>query len=336
MRERALKYLACPECGGELASTEAQHAGDHIMTGTLICLHCSAGWPIRNGVPRFVDSVDAVEGRTAAAFGYEWNRYAELADRYRAQFLDWIRPVEPSFFQDRVVLEGGCGKGRHTSLVAGFGARDVIGIDLGDAVDAAFANTRDLPNAHIVQADLKRPPVKRVFDYAFSVGVLHHLPVPQEGFRSLVARVRPGGWISAWVYGREGNGWIVNLVSPVRERLTSRMPHAVLDVLSGLLTIPLFAATRLVYGPTGGRVAGRRLPYGKYLSYIAPFPFREQRSIVFDHLVAPVAHYIPHDEFARWFRDAGLREVRIEPHNQNSWRGFARVVGSVTQSGERP
>lgn len=336
MRERALQYLACPDCGGDLAVIETRRKDDHILSGSLLCDSCSAGWPITNGVPRFVGAVDAVEKRTAEAFGYEWTRYAELADRYRAQFLDWIRPVEPSFFEDRTVLEGGCGKGRHTRLVAGFGARDIVGIDLGEAVDSAFANTLDLPNAHIVQADLKRPPVKPVFDYAFSIGVLHHLPVPREGFHALVSRLRPGGSISAWVYGREGNGWIVHLVSPIREHVTSRMPHALLDALSAAVTVPLFAATRLLYGPTGGRLAGRALPYGDYLSYIAPFPFREQRSIVFDHLVAPVAHYIPREEFAAWFREAGLDQVRIQRHNRNSWRGFARIDGNPPPSGDRP
>jgi SAM-dependent methyltransferase len=273
--------------------------------------------------------VDAVEQETAEAFGYEWTRYSELADRYRRQFLDWIRPVDADFFRGRAVLEGGCGKGRHTALAASFGALDVVGVDLSRAVDAAYANTRHLPNVHIVQADLKSAPVKRRFDYAFSVGVLHHLPDPEAGFQALVSKLRPGGHVSAWVYGLEGNGWIVHGVTPVREHVTSRMPYGLLDALSAAITVPLYAATKLVYGPSGGRLLGRRLPYGDYLAYIAGFPFREQRTIVFDHLVAPVAHYIARDEFDGWFERAGLEGVSIEQHNANSWRGFARVPADV-------
>ncbi|MGD8276566.1 MAG: methyltransferase domain-containing protein [Gemmatimonadota bacterium] len=323
MRERLLQYLACPDCGGDLALNATERDAVHVVTGTLRCDECRAEFPVRRGVPRFAGSVAALEEKTAAAFGYEWTRYAELADRYRQQFFDWIRPVTPAFLADRAVLEGGCGKGRHTSVVAESGARDVVAIDLGEAVESAFANTRDLPNAHIVQGDIKRPPVKPVFDYAFSVGVLHHLPVPEDGFHALVSRLRPGGHISAWVYGREGNGWIVHIVSPLRQHVTSRMPHGILDAMSALLTVPLFLATRLLYGPTGGKLLGLRLPYGEYLSYIAPFPYREQRSIVFDHLVAPVAYYIPREEFAAWFERAGLESPSIEHHNANSWRGFA-------------
>jgi SAM-dependent methyltransferase len=182
---------------------------------------------------------------------------------------------------------------------------------------------------HIVQADLNAPPVKRVFDYAFSVGVLHHLPDPERGFQALVSRLHEAGSVSAWVYGREGNGWIVHFVSPLRERVTSRLPHALLEVLANALTVPLFAATRLLYGPARGRLLGVRLPYGEYFSYIAPFPFREQRHIVFDHLVAPVAFYVRREELAGWFARAGLADVRIEPHNANSWRGFGSVPAPV-------
>jgi hypothetical protein len=95
--------------------------------------------------------------------------------------------------------------------------------------------------------------------------------------------------------------------------------------MSAGLTVPLFAATRLLYGPTRGRLLGMRLPYGEYLSYIAPFPWREQRSIVFDHLVAPVAYYIARGEFEKWFERAGLDDAHIEHHNANSWRGHAQV-----------
>jgi hypothetical protein len=45
------------------------------------------------------------------------------------------------------------------------------------------------------------------------VGVLHHLPDPGAGFKSLVSKVKPGGHVSAWIYGAENNGWIDNAVN---------------------------------------------------------------------------------------------------------------------------
>jgi len=325
LRERLLPYLACPACRSDLGLSAQDCQRDHVMTGVLTCTGCRAAYPIRDGIPRLGTAVEHLEERTAAAFGHEWTVYNHLVDHYRTQFLDWIRPVDERFFRGRAVLEGGCGKGRHTALAAEFGATDVVAIDLGVAVEPAFANTRHLPNAHVVQADLKRPPVKRVFDYAYSIGVLHHLPDPEAGFQALASCVRPGGAVSAWVYGREGNGWIVHLVSPVRTNITSRMPHGLLNAFSVVLTIPLFLVTKLVYRPATGTALGTRLPYGEYLRYISRFPYREQRLILFDHLVAPVAHYLRRDEFLTWFERAGLEHPRIAHHNGNSWRGFAYV-----------
>lgn len=321
MKERVLQYLACPQCGGEVHLAATRRDGLEIMAGTLTCVGCTRVFPIVRGIPRFAEDVTEIEVDTAAGFGYQWNKYSDLTDRYRKQFLDWLAPVDADFFKGKAVLEGGCGKGRHSILAGEFGARDVVSMDLGVAVEAAFANTRHLSNVHIIQADLNRPPVRPAFDYAFSVGVLHHIPEPERGFRALVSKVKPGGHMSAWVYGREGNGWIVHGVSPIRENVTSKMPRGLLDVVAGALTVPLFAATRLVYGP----LKGKGLPYGEYLSYIAEFPFREQRLIVFDHLVTPIAFYISRDEFAGWFARAGMQDVNIEQHNGNSWRGFARV-----------
>ena len=325
MKDSLLPLLACPACQGDLAMSITRRDPAEVMEGSLTCTACALSYPIERGVPRFAQEVTEVQERTADAFGYEWTRYSELAARYRQQYLDWIRPIEPAFFAGKNVLEGGCGKGRHTALAAEFGAANVVAIDLSEAVDAAYANTRHLPNAHIVQGDLNHPPVKRVFDYAFSIGVLHHLPDPERGFHALVSKLRDDGAISAWVYGREGNGWIVHVVTPIREHVTSHLPHVVLDGLSALLTVPLFTATKLLYRPARGTAAEKKLPYGPYLAYISDFPFREQRSIVFDHLVAPVAYYLRRDEFKAWFDRAGMKDIRIEHHNANSWRGFGRV-----------
>ncbi|HSL68849.1 MAG TPA: methyltransferase domain-containing protein [Longimicrobiales bacterium] len=331
MKTALLDWLACPACHGDLQLESTKRDGAEIMEGQLRCTGCAQRYPVAGGVPRFAETMREIEERTAQAFGYEWTRYSELAQRYRQQFLDWIRPVTPEFFRNRLVLEGGCGKGRHTALAAEFGARAVVALDLSEAVDAAFANTRHLENVHVVQGDLNRPPVKPVFDYAFSIGVLHHLPEPERGFQALVSRLRPGGSISAWVYGREGNGWIVHIVSPLRERLTSHLPHAMLDLLSAGLTVPLYVATKLVYRPTGGTWFNRLLPYAPYLTYISTFPYREQRSIVFDHLVAPGAYYLRKAEFAGWFERAGLHQVSIEHHNANSWRGFGSLPSQANR-----
>jgi SAM-dependent methyltransferase len=300
-----------------------------IMEGALRCGACAVSFPIRAGVPRFADlsEVESDKRATAANFGWQWQHFTQEDTRYAEQFLGWIAPVTPEFFRDKVVLEGGCGKGRHTQLAASWGARDVVGVDLSVAVETAFAATRSMPNVHIIQADIYRLPLARKFDYAFSVGVLHHLPDPRGGFLSLASKVKPGGHLTGWIYGAENNEWIVRWVNPVREQITSRMDRRVLLHLSKIPATCLYLATKFVYGPLNknGSSLAKHLFYNDYLRAIAPFGWREQHTIVFDHLVAPTAFYISRQEFEDWWRDAGASDVTITWHNKNSWRGTGKV-----------
>jgi SAM-dependent methyltransferase len=302
------------------------------MEGKLACHACHSSFQITGGIPRFADpeKIDDEKRATAENFGWQWQYFTQEDKRYEEQFLGWIAPVEPGFFRGKVVLEGGCGKGRHTQLAANWGASEVIGVDLSAAVETAFAATRELPNAHIVQADIYHLPFTRSFDYAFSVGVLHHLPDPIGGFKSLLSKVKPGGHISAWVYGAENNEWITRWVNPIRERLTSRISPRALLQLSKIPTAFLYLATKLIYAPLNrsrvGAPLARHLFYHAYLGAIAPFGWREQHTIVFDHLVAPTAFYLSREEFATWWRDDETRDVVIGWHNENSWRGFGKVV----------
>ena len=319
----------CPSCEGTLDLSVSKSEDAEIMEGALRCASCSSSFPITGGIPRFADleQVENDKRATAAGFGWQWQHFTQEDEQYAEQFLGWIAPVQPEFFRDKIVLEGGCGKGRHTQLAARWGAREVIGIDLSVAVETAFAATRSLPNAHIIQADIYHLPLARQFDYAFSVGVLHHLPDPRGGFVSLASKVKPGGHISAWIYGAENNEWITRFVNPVREKVTSRINQRVLLQLSKVPAVCVYLATKLIYGPLNRNGSGlaKHLFYNDYLSSISTFGWREQHTIVFDHLVAPTAFYISREEFETWWRDVGAKDVVIGWHNKNSWRGIGSL-----------
>jgi len=330
MKERFLELLACPICGGDILLAYASKYEDReIIEGVLTCKKCTREYRVIRGVPRFVDHSRLEEDKAATAdnFGWQWTNFTQEDPKYNDQFLGWLQPVKPEFVKDKVVLEGGCGKGRHTKLIAQWDAKDVVGIDLGDGVESAFALTRDLPNAHIVQCDIYRLPLKKAFDYAFSVGVLHHTPDPKGAFMSLAGKVKKGGHISAWVYGAENNEWITRFVNPVRESFTSQISQPVLYQLSKLPTLGVFLTTKLVYRPLNkaSQPVAKRLFYNEYLNRLGTFGWREQHNIVFDHLVAPTAFYISKGDFQTWWDDVGAEDVEITWHNQNSWCGFGRL-----------
>jgi len=340
MRSRVLDLVACPSCGANLrVSEEALAEGDELLEGSLACAGCAKTFAVRAGVPRLLpETVHPEATETSGRFADSWATFDRIDEHYEKQFLGWIAPNEPEDFAGRVVLEGGCGKGRHSTLVAQWGAKDVIATDLGSAVEVAFRNTRHLPNVHVVQADLLSLPVPPTsVDVAFSVGVLHHVTEPESAFRELVRRVKPGGKVMAWVYGRENNGWIVHGINPIRSAVTSRVPFPVVNAMSVGPAALLWLASRGVYRPLSRgpmRRLGDRLFYRDYIEHLADFPFWELHCIVADHLAPGIAYYLRREEFEGWFERARLQSVQIGWHNQNSWRGTGVVpVGAADHDG---
>jgi SAM-dependent methyltransferase len=338
MRREVLSYLACPNCASALTLVSAaREDGDgHVIEGALACERGTCHFEITGGVPVLIRAhVDPLKTETAARFAEEWTRWTALRDYYERQFLGWVGPVGRADFAGKVVFEGGCGKGRHTDLVARFGAKDIVAVDLGESALVAFQNTRQLPNAHVVIGDLLHPPVRPVFDLAFSVGVLHHLPDPAAGAAAVASIVREGGRIVYWVYGRENNEWITRFVDPVRRELTSRIPYAPLHALSTIPAAAIWAAIKLLYAPGADGKGPRHLPYGQYFSSMYDFPFDEILSIVFDQLVTPVAYYLPKAEVQAWFDGGGFKDVQLRWHNEMSWTATATVTRAAADGGAR-
>jgi SAM-dependent methyltransferase len=301
---------------------ESAREGPHIMDGSLWCAECRSGYPIVRGVPDFVTRHGSREvEQTTGGFAVNWKRYSDaiLAKPALNDELlrDWLVPLSPESFGDKVVLEAGCGMGRWLAAAAPHAPRALIGFDYSDVAHAAFDNTRHLKNVHVVRADIFHAPfAERSVDVCYSIGVVHHTPDPEAAFAALLRLVKEEGALSVWVYGEENNAWIEKVISPLRRSLTSRLPDPVLHVLSraAAMQIAVGAATyvRLFPLPTA-------FPYDAYTRHLLKYPRRYLEHIVYDHLVPQLAAYLPRGELERWATDRELPFI-LTSRNANSWR----------------
>jgi SAM-dependent methyltransferase/uncharacterized protein YbaR (Trm112 family) len=339
MKEKLLTYLACPLCHGglqcEITETSAEFFWNEILTGSLHCQSCLQTYPIRNGIPRLMPEqpVEEKVQKTVDGFGYEWSKFNhQIADTYMSQrqnFYDFIHPVTAEFFAGKQVLDAGCGMGRFLKLGAEFGSQDIIGVDLSAAVEAAYRNTRHLPNAHVVQGDILALPLKSCFEYIFSVGVLQFLPEPRQGFHSLTRLLKPGGKISIWVYSEENNRGVIRILSPLRKYITSRLPHSILYFISRILGAILYAGLNVIYRPANEwkylKKIGPQLPKNDYLYYTSRMSYHEITSVIFDHLVPQLVVYLSKAELIDWFAQEQLSQVEISSRNNMSWRAHGTI-----------
>jgi tetratricopeptide (TPR) repeat protein/2-polyprenyl-3-methyl-5-hydroxy-6-metoxy-1,4-benzoquinol methylase len=112
------------------------------------------------------------------------------------------------------VLIAGCGTGSQAILfVQRFRGVRVLAVDLSlSSISYAKRKTQELgiTNIEYAQADiLKLGDVARTFDVIESVGVLHHLADPFTGWRTLLSRLRPDGFMGLGFYSELGRRHVV-------------------------------------------------------------------------------------------------------------------------------
>jgi SAM-dependent methyltransferase len=246
-------------------------------------------------------------------FGFEWDTYSELRPEHEEQFRRWTAHLSPEDWAGKSFLDVGCGMGRNSYWPLRYGAARGVAVDVDSRSVAAARHTlRAFPQAEVTLASAYDLPFREEFDIVFSIGVLHHLADPRRALANMVRAVKPGGRVLIWVYGLENNEWIVRFVSPVRERLLSRLPIRLLHLLSLPLGFGMWTANRLGLGRTA------------YSQFFGRLSLGNAQSIVFDQLLPQIANYWPRTTVARLLTDAGLQDVTLHWVNQVSWSAIGR------------
>lgn len=190
------KLVICPSCQSSVIRE----------IGRYICPTCSQAYPIRKGIPRFLDQpLTEGERQVKSSFNLEHSRYLDssylhFTPRLVEQWLDDIQ-LPPEYFKDKLVLDCGCGSGRWTYAMASLGAT-VVAIDLTDAgVEITHQGTENFGNVVALQASVFHLPFRpESFDLVVSWGVLHHTPNTKAAFDRTVPLVRKGGQLYVMVY----------------------------------------------------------------------------------------------------------------------------------------
>lgn len=333
--------LRCPDCLGELRAGSINARPGHV--DSLECLVCRAKFAVVDDIPRMLvptaRKAMAMNGRrgledtkvaTARSFGFEWQRFPEMYPEWERNFLGYVAPRGPDFFEGKRVLDAGCGGGRHAFYAARYGA-EVWAIDLSTAIEVARRNAGHAGKTAFIQADLERLPfAPESFDFVYSLGVLHHLPNAEDAFRSLVRALKPGGQILVYVYWRPASQpvkqLLLGLVAMTR-RLTIRLPHRVTYALAfpaACLAFGLFLSPYRVL--RASRIGAlRRLAEMLPMRQYAAYPFRVFVNDQFDRFSAPIEQRFTRAEFHAWFERAGLEAIDVRPYW--GWVGAGRKPG---------
>src|SRR5262245_58509571 len=276
-----LQLLRCGRCGGRLEPAES----------VLTCRVCAQTYPVTDGIPQLfvpnewgggkLDVTDIVK-----EFYEEtpFPNYDDLDSReslqQKARLGIFARLLDEQMAPDALVLEAGCGTGQLSNFLGMNWRRRVVGADLcmnSLRLGKGFRDRCAIVNADFVQMNLFRPPfADESMDVVISNGVLHHTADPEGGFRSILAKLKPGGYILIGLYnwlGRLPTLWQRRLIEVFGDRM------AALD----------------------SRLRGNALNTGRWAAW-----FRDQ----YKH-----PHESKHsmDEVLRWFKESNVEFVSSIP-----------------------
>ena len=365
MRRDFLDILRCIKCEGSLELRELVTSSDnHVSEGLLEC-SCGAIYPIVGSIPRMLQNAfelnptfvakyrdrlppdyqgtvateaprhaERLSRKTQRNFGYQWTTFSEMSCDFEDNFWNYLFPSTPESFQGRMGLDAGCGFGRHIYHAAKY-AKRMVGMDFSQAIESTHENTKHLANVDLVQADIYAPPfAPGSFDFVYSVGVLHHLPNPEKGVRSLVPLVENDGAFSLWVYSK--TRWVINFVLEALRSLTTRLPLPFVKLLSFLGAVIDRYAFVLPYQIL------RHIPFiGTTLEKVTPprvknysqYPFQVLYADWFDRLAAPIRYYYNENEVTDLMHSVGLSTVTVSSTGNYGWR--ARGIKNFQQKTER-
>jgi len=258
-----------------------------------------------------------LDEQTVDGFGEEWSTFPQdqltekqaqdMFDKYFSLF-DWdILPKNAEGF------DMGCGSGRWARLAAPKVGK-LYCIDASEqALDVAKINLQDQHNCEFIHASVDELPLEsESMDFAYSLGVLHHIPDTLSGIKSCVAKLKHGAPFLVYLYYAFDNRpfWfrLVWKVSDVSRGVISQLPFRlkllVTNILALFIYLPL-AKISLLLEKAGIDV--ENIPLSAYRK----MPFYMMRTDSLDRFGTRLESRFTKAEIRQMLEEAGLEKIKF-------------------------
>ncbi|MDW8240534.1 MAG: class I SAM-dependent methyltransferase [Acidobacteriota bacterium] len=262
-----------------------------------------------------------IDLQTVSGFGYQWSRFthAELdpEEKQRA-FMDYFRifPWHLLPSDGGVGADIGCGNGRWSTLVAPRVSHLHMVEASAHALQIAKQNLSHHPNVSFHCATIDDLPFpEQSLDFAFALGVLHHVPDPQRAVAAIARKLKPGAPFLAYVYYALDNRpmWFRLLwkLSDIARRCICRLPNGLRYYVSQLIAA-------VIYWPLArvGRILEKVqcLPDAWPLAYYRDKSFYVMRTDALDRFGTRLEKRFTRRQIQAMLESAGFTDVSFSEH----------------------
>ena len=146
-----------------------------------------------------------LDKKTVNGFGEEWDRFnqSELNPEELKQIFNLYFSNFPwnNLPETAIGFDMGCGSGRWANFVASKVFKLYCVDASSKALNVAKENLKHHKNCHFENVSVDEfNPKEKEFDFAYSLGVLHHLPNTQDALNSCTKKLKPGGYFLLYLY----------------------------------------------------------------------------------------------------------------------------------------
>jgi SAM-dependent methyltransferase len=263
---------------------------------------------------------DNLDLRVARGFGREWSSFHQDEDHLSQQqrqaiFDDYFRIFPWRLLPPGggVGLDVGCGSGRWSMLIA----PHVEHLHLLDASPAALGVAKqNLHSAKNVSyhchsvANIPLP--SRSLDFAFSLGVLHHVPDTQAAIAAIADKLKPNAPFLIYLYYALDNRpiWYRLLwrIADLVRFVVSRLPHPLRLAISQTIAVLIYwPLARFVRFLTEHGWSASALP----LSYYADKSFYVMRTDAYDRFCTRLEKRFRRNEIERMLAATGFKDINF-------------------------
>lgn len=281
------------------------------------------------------DNRHNADARVVEGFGQEWSTFrqgeAELSATERQRIFDGYFGIFPwaALPQDGGTgIDIGCGTGRWSMLVAPRVKHLHLLDASSDALAVAKENLASAPNVsfHLGSASAIPLPEKSL-DFAFSLGVLHHVPDTEGALAAIATRLKPGAPFLIYLYYAFDNrpGWFHALwrMSDALRVILSRLPHPLRLVSSQIIAALIYWP--LAHGALLLERAGLS-PGSLPLSWYRDRSFYVMRTDAYDRFCTRLEKRFTRKEIEEMLINAGFEGVRFSD-SEPYWCAVATKIG---------
>ncbi|HVZ95732.1 MAG TPA: class I SAM-dependent methyltransferase [Chitinophagaceae bacterium] len=257
-----------------------------------------------------------IDEQVISDFGEEWSKFNYFADKVindmAEEYFDILN--DEIVNQHTYAIDIGCGTGRWTKYIASK-AGFVEAVDPSDAIFVADRLLADVKNVRLSKASVDTLPFDdEIFDFAMSIGVLHHIPDTPKALMECVKKIKKGGYFYVYLYynlDRRGSIFKIlfraaDLLRNVVSKLPSKIKRAVCDILAVLIYMPLILLSRLLSYINLKRFA-QKIPLSAYNNK----PFFVIRNDALDRFGTRLEQRFSKREVKEMMERAGLSEIVV-------------------------